>query len=45
MGKNCASLLADIWGGIHSKPSTRKEKKYYCGLQFDISIYRRCFIY
>jgi hypothetical protein len=34
-----------IWSGIHSKASICEEIITCCGLQFDISIYRRRFIY
>jgi hypothetical protein len=41
MGTNCSPLLAELF--LYS--SIREEKVTCCGLQFDISIYRRRFIY
>jgi hypothetical protein len=50
MGTNCASLLADLF--LYSYEAEfiqnllhEKKKVSCCGLQFDISVYRRHFIY
>jgi len=46
MGTNCTPLLADLFlYSYDSKTSTREEKVSRCGLQFNIQIYRRCFVY
>jgi hypothetical protein len=49
MVTNCAHLLADLFLYSSEVEAIQKllheKKKSSCGLQFDISIYRRCFIY